>query len=350
MQSQKICEYLTFLGKEVNLELFFKNYIHLIYGPNTGCGIVIDSTGATNLNIDLAKLNNHNGVINNEIRLMYVIDREKKVPIYYRVIADNIIDVTTLQNTINELKALNIDVKYSVLDAGYYSEDNINFLYSNNINFLTRMVPSHVIAKDLISKHFDEVNHAKNLVRHNNRFLFVKKIPFKLFDYKAFAYISIDYTRQFNECETLFKNTYGTKNFNPDQIELERKTLATFILLSSIDLDIFEVIPYYSSRNYIEQIFDVEKIDTLLLPLRVHSIEALMGYILINFLTEISYFAINQEFINTTYGAKNALYELSCLYSKVLNNQIHTYEPNEKMKELLKILKIDIPKVLYLPT
>jgi hypothetical protein len=33
--------------------------------------------------------------------------------------------VVTLENTINHLKLLNINVKYVILAAGYYSEENL---------------------------------------------------------------------------------------------------------------------------------------------------------------------------------------------------------------------------------
>jgi hypothetical protein len=347
ISSQRISEFLVSLGTKTNLELFFKKYLELIYGSTPSCGVVIDSTGAPNdISVELTKINNHNGIINNEIRLIYVMDRVQKTPIYFRVVAGNIVDVTTLKQTINELKSLNIDVLYSVLDAGYYSDDNVKFLYSNNVPFITRIGPNRIIAKELFSKHFDSIKHMKNSIIHNNRLLYVKKFEFNLQGRVAYAYIAIDDKRRNEEIYSLVNNEKKNKKMTGDEMELETKFMGSFILISSIDLPIDEILPYYSSRNYIEQIFDISKNNAMLLPLRVHSIEGIKGHILINFLTVISYLSINKCFYKTKYCAKNAFYELSFLIGKILNDKIHIYEPNKKIKEVIKLFNIDIPDIL----
>jgi transposase len=347
LDSQRISEYLSYLGHNIDLNKFFRHYLEMIYKNDEPCGIIIDSTGAQNdISIDLTQINNHNGIINNEIRLIYVIDRIKKIPIYYRVIAGNIIDVTTLQNTINKLKSFKVDIKYSVLDAGYYSEDNIRYLFKQNIGFVTRMIPSRLIAKELISENLEKIFHMKNKIIHNNRLLFVEKFKRELFGNIVYAYVAIDFKKRNEEIFNLANSTNKCKKLSTDELELEKKTAGTFILLSSLDLDIIEILPYYSSRNYIEQIFDVSKNNAQLLPLRVHSTEALMGHILINFLTVIGYLEVNKYFNLAKYCAKKALFDLSFLFGRVINNEINIYEPNKTMKEIAKILGIIIPKFL----
>ncbi|MDR2368004.1 MAG: transposase [Deltaproteobacteria bacterium] len=352
VQSQRLSKHLIALGR-LNLESFFKKYLNIIYKDDT-CGIVIDSTGIHNdINIDLSKINNHNGIISNEVRLIYVIDRVKKTPVYFRVVAGNIIDVTTLQNTINELKSYNIDIKYAVLDAGYYSEDNIKFLLSNGVNFVTRMVPNRLVAKEIIAEHSSKVVDLNNHVVHNGRLLYIKKVEYKLFGYKGYAYIAVDHRKMSNEVEALVNqnNSKSLKTrLSKEELEIESKLLGSFILLSSIDLDTTEIIPYYSSRNYIEQIFDFSKNNAMLGPIRVHTVDGLMGHVLINFLTVISYMTINTKFNNTKFSAKNALFDLGLLIAKLINNKLHIYEPNKTMKSYLKILNLPMPKIIDIKT
>ncbi|MDR0549551.1 MAG: transposase [Deltaproteobacteria bacterium] len=351
IQSQRISEHLFALGK-INLQSFFNNYLQVIYNDNNIEGIVLDSTGVPNdINIDLTKINNHNGIISNEVRLIYIIDRLKKIPIYFRVVSGNIVDVSTLQNTINELKSYNVNIKYAVLDAGYYSEDNIKFLYNNNINFVARLVSNRLIAKEIIGKYFDQIINMDNHIIHNGRLLYIKKFSINLHGHNGYAYIAIDHHKRSQEIATLVNNnnSKSIKNrLTNSELEQESKLLGTFILLSSLDLDINEILPYYSSRNYIEQVFDVSKNNAMLLPLRVHSIEAVMGHILINFITVISYMKLNSMFDGTKYSAKNALFELGLLMGKVINSKIFIYEPNKSIKNYLKILNIPIPKIIDL--
>ena len=61
------------------------------------------------------------------------------LPIYFRYCPGNVIDVSTLITTIKELKKNGVNTKFSILDAGDYSEENIRRLYYNNISFITRL-------------------------------------------------------------------------------------------------------------------------------------------------------------------------------------------------------------------
>ena len=66
-----------------------------IYGDDGAAGILVDSTGVPNATrTDITQINNHNGEISREVRLIYVIDCDNGMPIYFRYVAGNIIDVS----------------------------------------------------------------------------------------------------------------------------------------------------------------------------------------------------------------------------------------------------------------
>jgi len=52
----------------------------------------------------LTAVNNHNGVISNEARLILVGDRRSGLPLYFRYVAGNIVDVSTLKTMLTEFK------------------------------------------------------------------------------------------------------------------------------------------------------------------------------------------------------------------------------------------------------
>jgi hypothetical protein len=353
VQSKSISEHLVALG-QVNLQPFFKEYLKIIYGDQDICGVVIDGAGVPNdINIHLTTINNHNGIFSDQIRLIYVIDHIKKVPIYFRVVAGNIVDVSTLRTIISEIKSLNIDIKYAVLDAGYYSEENVKFLYANKINFVTRMVSNRIIAKELIGANFHEIINMNNHIIHNGRLLFVKKFDINICGHKGYAYIAVDQQKRTDEIEALvYNNTTVSKKtrLSNNKLEIESKLLGTFILISSINLEISEIIPYYSTSNYIEQVFDVSKNNDMLLPIHVHSIHGVMGHILINFLTIISNMKINSYFNSVKYSANNALFGLSLLIGRLRFSELHNCEPNKIMKDYLKILNVPIPRIIDVNT
>jgi transposase len=61
----------------------------------------------------------HNGGIEYETRLILAIDRSSELPLYFRYIAGNIGDVSTLANTITEMKKLGLATSSALIDAGY---------------------------------------------------------------------------------------------------------------------------------------------------------------------------------------------------------------------------------------
>ena len=131
LSSQRISDMLASLGDEWTYREFFKAYLSLLATKKDGENILIDSTGLPNsIHFPLTAVSNHNGKISNEVRLIYVFQQKTNLPFYFRYVAGNIIDVSTLTKTMLELKAYKIDTKFAVLDAGYLIEQNLNELHT----------------------------------------------------------------------------------------------------------------------------------------------------------------------------------------------------------------------------
>jgi hypothetical protein len=153
LRSQRISELLVKVGKESFFRNFFENYLNYIRKIETKNNILIDSTGLRNaIKCPYTAINNHNGEISNEIRLISVIDKVSGFPIYYRYVPGNVVDVNTLKNTLFELKEYGVNIDRLILDAGYYSEKNLTELYDNNIPFMTRMVPRYELYELFVKK------------------------------------------------------------------------------------------------------------------------------------------------------------------------------------------------------
>lgn len=136
--SQRISDFLEEISSEQNLRLFFHEYVRYVNKTANGfTNVLIDSTGLpNNIHFSLTTVNNHNGKISNEIRLIYVTQQETELPIYFRYVPGNIVDVSTLIRTIAELKETGVNTKFSILNAGYYTEENAQVLLSNKVSFI----------------------------------------------------------------------------------------------------------------------------------------------------------------------------------------------------------------------
>jgi transposase len=236
------------------------------------------------IHFPLTATNNHSGVVSNETRLILAIDRITSMPLLYRYNAGNIVDVTTLKSTILELQAYGVNVDFSILDAGYYSENNIKALYKENIRFITRLRPNLKLYKKLVVDNADGLESRCNAVFYRDRLLYIKCVPIELFGYKAYAYVAIDHQRRSDESYAFIKQVFNDADLSHEEIDHMAKSKGMFIILSSERVEISDVLPLYYTRQAIEQVFDFYKNNADLLPLRTHGESTFRGHLMLSFL------------------------------------------------------------------
>jgi len=159
LSSQRISDFLTAIWDEYSQREFFQEYFTLLDRSGSGAeNVLIDRTGLPNsIRFPLTAVKNHNGEVSNEVRLVYVVQQKTGLPLYFRYCPGNVIDTMTLIRSLEELKAQGINVKFAILDAGYYTEDNIHDFYDNKVSFITRLKGNLTIYKDLIGKNYAEM-------------------------------------------------------------------------------------------------------------------------------------------------------------------------------------------------
>ena len=342
LKSQRISEFLKALGSEKLWRGFFGGYISSVTGEKTG--IIVDSTGMPNeIDFPLSAWGNHGGDYEIETRLMIVIDKTSGKPLYFRYMAGNIVDVSTLKNTVCELSEMGVKSSFALLDAGFYSEGNIKELYENNISFLTRLPSGRKLHKELI-KNSTTMETAANMVTYNKRAMFVKKETIDLFGNKGFAYIICDVKRKGEESN---KFLLAAKEDGLDDIEIDKELnkKGKFVMLSSEDLSINEVIPLYYTRQAAENIFGISKSFLDLLPLRTHSIETFRGYLMLTFISLLVYIEI-KNLLKGTYTVEGAMIEMGNLMCKIYGKNVIISEPSKKMKEVAELLGYMVPMKL----
>ncbi|MDR1688600.1 MAG: transposase [Clostridiales bacterium] len=219
LKSQRISEFLSVLGEEECQRRFFNSYLSHLTVNGESRGILVDSTGLPNdINFPLTAINNHNGVISNETRLILVVDRNTHMPIYFRYAAGNIVDVSTLKTTLKELSAFGIDVDFAIVDAGYYSEGNIREMQKEGISFIVRLISNRKFYKELVSNHVENLEDAQNMVYYRERLLFIKKVPIDLFGKPGFAYVALDADRKHDEVRKYAKAALSNKDVSPEEM------------------------------------------------------------------------------------------------------------------------------------
>ena len=219
LTSQRISDFLAAVGDETSLRGFFREYLsHVAGNPASGesGNIVIDSTGLPNsIRFPLTAISSHNGEISSEVRLIYVVQQETGLPIYFRYCPGNVIDTPTLIRTMSELKASGINTKFAILDAGYYDDDNIRALYKNKVSFITRLKENRKIYKQLVETWVPTIELRENLVSYNNRYAYIKCVECELVEgHKANGIKPYDYLL------FLFNLMPTVKSFTPEISEM----------------------------------------------------------------------------------------------------------------------------------
>jgi transposase len=349
VDSQRVSEFLKTLGNERIQRRFFAGYLAKISEGQKNHGIIVDSTGMPNdIDFPLTAVNTHNGVVSNETRLILAIDRITCLPLLYRYNAGNIVDVTTLKSTILELQAYGVNVDFSILDAGYYSEKNIKALYKDHIRFITRMKPNLKLYKELVESNAGGLESRLNAVFYRDRLLYMKCVPLKLFEYQAYAYVAIDHQRRCDESYSYMKKALENSKLSCEEVDREVKGKGMFILLSSECVDISEVLPLYYMRQSIEQVFDLYKNNADLLPLRTHGEDTFRGHLMLSFLSTIAYMLVNQLLDGLKFCADGAFRTLHNLKCKVFDDCILIKEATKNDNDIAIHLGIDLPLELPL--
>jgi hypothetical protein len=183
----------------------------------------------------------------------------------------------------------------------------------------------------------------KNLIRYKGRYLYIKRVEIKLFNFITYAYICLDLDKRAIEQKNYLKHALEDK-LNASEIDDTIHKKGFFILISSDKLEIDKILPLYYLRQNIEQVFDYAKNNVDILPIRVHGEAIFRGYLLLSFISCIVYIYLSTFFVKTDYNANNALIIARNLKCDIYPSKILVDIPEKKIKEIEKILKIKFPK------
>jgi len=344
LSSQRISDFLKLLGDENLQRKFFKQYIPTYAESNEG--IIIDATSLPNqIHMPITQWGLSGEEIDKQIRFLLVVDKKNSMPLFFRYFSGNIVDVSTLKNTINELQKFGIKENYVYMDAGFFSESNILELYNQEINFLTRLPSIRTIYRELINSEVKDIERYGNAVKYGKRALFIKQKKINLFGKDAFAYIVLDPERKGRETKNFLLQNINNKENSVEELEYDMTKRGIMILVSSFDIKKEDVVPAYYVRQTAEKLFGFSKDDLSLLPLRVHSEESLRGFLFMQFVTLIAFVHIKNK-LGKDYNVEEILLLLRNLKCKVYDDEIIICEPNKQQKDILEKIDILMPKKL----
>lgn len=342
LKSQRISEFLKTIGNEYLQRKFFHEY--LTQFCNTKKGIIIDGTSLPNqINVHITDWGRSGEEIDKQIRFLLVVDKDTSLPVFFRTVPGNIVDVSTIKNTVDELSRYGVKEIFLYLDAGFFSEDNIKALYERNLPFLTRLPAGRTLYKELIASDVKDLESRANMVLYGERGLFVKQKQIELFGKKVNAYLVLDPERKGRELTRLIKETVGEGPTT--DLEYDFLTRGIMILVSSSEFSKEDVVPAYYTRQMAEMLFGFSKDDLGILPLRVHSELAIRGFLFMQFITLIAFAQLKNK-LDKKYTVEEALLTLRNLKCKVYEKEVVISELTKQQKEIVEKLDVLVSKTL----
>ncbi len=352
--SQRISDFLAAVGTDKNQLVFQKAYIKFVmehYSKDTN--ILIDSTGLPNsIHGSMTRYNVHNGKVSREIRLILVVQKSTGLPLYYQAVPGNIVDVSTLERTMEHIKALGIDIASCIMDAGYNSSENLDLFYDENhackMGFITRVASNDKQFTTMMKENIGLIEQEENFVHYGDRVLYIthKQIMVgKNKDNPAWLYLGLDMDRESDEHHNLIRKA-ATREMSDADIHHALQTEGYFGIVSGTEYSNNEILPAYYQRQMAEQIFDFAKNYTKLLPLRTNNDATFNGHLLMSYIATciIKMIQIRLKESNMYLGSRlDFLHGQKCI---VYTDRVVTNAPEKEANETFKVFGINCPAVL----
>ena len=331
LRSPRISEFLVNFGDESLLRSFYCRYLH---PPESG--ISIDTTALPNqIDLDLTQWGYSSETMEEEIKLLLVMDRSRNRPLYFRYLPGSVLDVSALQTTREEMEHLGIRSAMTIMDAGFFSEDNIRLLMEKQQDYLIRVPANRSLYRDRIELS-GNMEDPQKAVPYGKRIMFIESSMQKYAARDVWIHTILDPERRGRELRRyLLKHP---KDY--DAFAVKRKGF--MVLMSSSAIAKEDLIPLYYTRQFVEKAFSYSKDDLSLLPLRVHGEEALRGYLFLIFLSLILYMEL-QKHIDSVELSLDILRNLKC---KVFEKEIVIQEPTKDQKKLFEKIRVIVPNTM----
>lgn len=345
--------YFSTMGDDQIRMKFFRAWITTMreINPDFGKGCYVDSTPLPN-DIEDNPFNALccHGVSRSEIqtRLVLVLDDETGLPVWYDIIPGNVLDFSTIMQTVNDVAvSLNIEIESFVLDAGYVCQELIRAFHIGTEKTIVARMPAKkgYPFKTLYHKDKTLLSHAKyDFVRKRHAY-FGRKHEVEIFGEKEYAYVYVDRNNALQRFrDYLLENGQAFNELLDREKDWISVKYGYFVLLSNIDTEPDDMLDRYFERTEIETVFKSSKEYLELLPLSKWHDQTVRGKILSDIIATIILLDIRKRIGKSGISASylfGKTQSLMCFRDQ--NHNVIVETPNKKTKEYYKYCGIKIP-------
>jgi transposase len=240
------------------------------------------------------------------------------LPVYYHIYNGSVPDKSCLKYMMMNAGDIGINNACFVMDRGFETADNYQFMYENDYSFITAMTSKRIEATKLIDKHKRTIEKSQNWI--NKYKVFAVKESISMDGQKLYAHIYFDLQRKAQEAaevyshiekldkelETINNKKYVTQRFTEyftikehsknkitynliaDKVDEQVSRCGYFILLTNKPtLKSIDILEIYRNKDVIEKNFDQFKNELDFKRLKTHHISTTEGKMFVGFLALI---------------------------------------------------------------
>lgn len=265
-----------------------------------------------------------------QINLALLCSVDSGLPTMIRSLLGSVRDIKTLYHSISEL---NIKEKILILDRGFFSESNLDFMSDKNI--------SYVVPTKRNSRYYDIRIHLNEYFSYHSRLIRCGKRKCNDF----YLYLFEDQDLRLEEQKTLQKKVEECKIDRKKYGERMKKA-GKIMIVSNMDIKKQEIYMFVKKREIVEKMFDTYKTVLNADKLYLRDDESVFGHVFIAFLSLYIHCKLEQLLKIAKLDHKFTPIDLLFKYSKVYHlelggNNLITEVP-KKVKDLDLALGLNI--------
>lgn len=266
-----------------------------------------------------------------QINLALVFGEKSGLPFYYRKLAGNIPDVSTVKNLLADFQVLGFDKVKLVMDRGFYSEANINGLFKEHLKFIVAVQTGVSFVRSAIDTVYDTHRSFENLDEQHELYAqtvltewnYQQERPYKkdviaekrrvylhiFFNIEKYAEDETNFDRKLMamrkelmsgkrvpEHETFYRKYFEIKEtpvrgvqitVKDDAVRKTKRYYGYFTLLSNEKMDAMTALQLYRNKDIVEKAFGNIKDRLNLRRLLVSSEKSLDGKLFVGFIALI---------------------------------------------------------------
>ena len=351
--------FFTMMGDDKAKVRFFRSFVRMMRSiiPEFGTGCYIDTTPLPNdiENNPFNALSSHGvGPVGIQTRLAFIVDDLTGLPIWFEIVSGNILDFQILKQHMGDVReCLGIDIRDSVLDAGYVSQEmicafDIREAENNGRTFTARMPAKRGYPfRELYSQNRKLFSDGKYSFEREGHIYFGIRREIVLFGHMIYAYVYLDKNNAVNLLAEWMKDDDHRKLY--EGLTDREKTwyefrFGFFVLVSNRDASPEEMLSRHFDRMTIEGGFKTMKEYLELLPLCEWNELTIKGKILCDTICHIIFAKLREHVRNRPISVNEMLGNgqgLVCLRRS--DGIVVVDSPTKQARESFAACDLDIP-------